>query len=104
MGEESTTESSESEEIDDDDDTESPEEKDHLVRSLKFYMTLGQFITEPCSLLSLGKLLFGKNYSKILGIRFAIWYPNRVETGEPIRFVYETKNKYLFSSPILSNT
>jgi Ras-related protein Rab-1A len=46
MGEESTTESSESEEIDDDDDTESPEEKDHLVRlgnfkklpEISFYM------------------------------------------------------------------
>lgn len=40
MGEESTTESSESEEIDDDDDDESPEDKDHLVRKIKFIFEL----------------------------------------------------------------
>ena len=28
-----------------------------------------------------------KYYSKIFGIRFAIRYQNRIETGQPIRFV-----------------
>ncbi len=45
MGEESTTESSESEEIDDEEDAESPEEKDHLVKSDFNIIVCGRSIT-----------------------------------------------------------
>jgi hypothetical protein len=45
MGEESTTESSESEEIDDEEDAESPEEKDHLVKSDFNIIICGRSIT-----------------------------------------------------------
>ena len=59
----------------------------------------GHFLARSTIVQAWANYLREKNYSKIFGIHFVIWYPNQVETDQTIFFVFET-NTFLKSNNV----